>query len=209
MHRHGGSAILGVAVSAQSLASHIAVIMTPAFWRRWHRWIGLPAALFLLFAACTGFLLAVTEFFGEDEALREATRDLVSPVTAISPALVTDPIVKALAAVAAKGAGTPIDRVEVQLKGKQPTVTVYTGKPTGGEDKKFVVDATNGILIRTEAYVDKPFLMRLHSGEAFGDGGLVGAMFWALSLVALTVSGLAIMWRMRRKDVTGWRRYFF
>lgn len=183
--------------------------MTPAFWRRWHRWIGLPAALFLLFAACTGFLLAVTEFFGEDEALREATRDLVSPVTVAMPLNVTGPVAQALAVVAAQSAGAPIDKVEIQLKGKEPTVTIFTGKPTGGEDRKFVVNANTGTLIRTEAYVDKPFLLRLHSGEAFGDGGLVGAMFWALALVALTVSGLAIMWRMRRKDVTGWRRYFF
>ena len=34
--------------------------------------------------------------------------------------------------------------------------------------------------VRTDAYADKPFLNRLHSGEAFGDGGLVVAMFWAL-----------------------------
>jgi uncharacterized iron-regulated membrane protein len=183
--------------------------MTPAFWRRWHRWIGLPAALFLFFVASTGFLLAVTEFFGEDEALREATRDQVSPANVGTPLLITDPVSRALATVATQGAGAPIDKVEVQLKGEQPTVTVYTGKPSGGEDRKFVVDAKNGTLLRTEDYADKPFLNRLHSGEAFGDGGLVGAMFWALALLCLTVSGLVIMWRMRRKDVTGWRRYFF
>jgi len=34
-------------------------------------------------------------------------------------------------------------------------------------------------------------------------------MFWALSLMLLTISGLAIFWRMRRTNVTGWRRYFF
>ena len=151
----------------------------------------------------------MNEFFGEDEALREATRELVSPVTTAAPLLVTDPVTKALAVVATQAAGAPIDKVEIQLKGKEPTVTVFTGKPTGGEDRKFVVNANTGALIRTEAYVDKPFLMRLHSGEAFGDGGLVAAMFWALALVVLTISGLAIMWRMRRKDVTGWRRYFF
>jgi uncharacterized iron-regulated membrane protein len=183
--------------------------MTPAFWRRWHRWIGLPAALFLIFVSCTGFLLAVTEFFGEDEALREATRDLVSPATVTAPALVTGPVEKALVTVAAQAAGAPIDKVEVQLKGADPTVTVFTGKPAGGEDRKFVINANTGALIRTEAYADKPFLNRLHSGEAFGDGGLVGAMFWSLALLAMTISGLAIMWRMRRKDVTGWRRYFF
>ena len=51
-----------------------------AFWRRWHRWIGWAATVFMLFAAFTGVGVAITEFFGEEEALREATRDLVSPV---------------------------------------------------------------------------------------------------------------------------------
>jgi len=58
--------------------------MDVAFWRRWHRWIGFPAFIFLLWAASTGIIVAFTEFFGEEEALREATRDLVSPVTASS-----------------------------------------------------------------------------------------------------------------------------
>ena len=183
--------------------------MTPAFWRRWHRWIGLPAALFLLFAASTGLLAAITEFFGDEEALREATRGTVSTYTVAAPAQVADPVTRALAAVAAQSAGAPVDKVEIQLKGDEPTVAVFTGKPTGGEDRKFVISLKTGTVLRTEPYVDKPFLIRLHSGEAFGDGGLVGAMVWALALIALTVSGLAIMWRMRRKDVTGWRRYFF
>jgi uncharacterized iron-regulated membrane protein len=183
--------------------------MTPAFWRRWHRWIGFPAAAFLLFACCTGFALAFNEFFGEEEALREATRDVVSPVHVSSPTLVMTPIDRAIATVAAMAPDAPIDKVVVQLKGAAPTVTIFTGKPTGGEDRAFVVNAATGALIRTEEYKDKPFLVRLHSGEWFGDGGLVAAMFWAVALAALTVSGIAIFWRMRRKDVTGWRRYFF
>ena len=59
--------------------------MNTAFWRRWHRWIGFPAAGFLLFSGLTCFLVAGNEFFGEAEALREATRDLVSPIDRITP----------------------------------------------------------------------------------------------------------------------------
>jgi len=184
-------------------------MISPATWRRWHRWIAVPAALFLLFASSTGLVLAFTEFFGEDEALREATRDLVSTATVSAPASVTDPVGRALATIAAQAAGARIDKVVVQLKGDAPTVTVFTGKPTGGEDRKFVVDATTGVVIGVEDYVDKPFINRLHSGEFFGDGGLVGAMLWALSLIAITVSGLFVMWRMRRTNVSGWRRFFF
>ena len=184
--------------------------MNPQFWRRWHRWIGFPASLFVLWASLTGVLVAGTEFFGEDEALRERTRDLVSPVTTGTPQSEwADAVQKALGTIAAQGGNAPVDKLVLQFKGDAPTVTVFTGKPTGGEDRKFVVNLKSGALIATEDYADKPFLYRLHSGEAFGDGGLVVAMAWGLALAALTVSGFLVFWRMRRRDATGIRKYFF
>ena len=184
--------------------------MTPAFWRRWHRWIGFPASIFLLFAATTGIVIAFTEFFGEAEAKREALRDVVSSVTLQSPTeAYSAPLERALHTAASAAGAAPVDRITMELKGDAPTITVFLGKPTGGEDRKLVLDAQTGALLSSEAYADKPFLYRLHSGEAFGDGGLVLAMFWGLSLIALTISGLLIYWRMRRGDATGWRRIFW
>ena len=102
--------------------------MDVGFWRRWHRWIGFPAALFLLFASVTGFILATTEFFGADEALREKTRDLVSPMTTTSsPATWQLPIAAALVQVNSKQPNQPIDKIEIQFKVDNPTVTVFTG----------------------------------------------------------------------------------
>jgi len=184
--------------------------VTLLFWRKWHRWIAFPATIFLLFASCTGAILAFTEFFGADEALREATRDLVSPVTVTSPASVwSDPLARAMTTVAPAAGGAPIDKITLQFKGNQPTVTIFTGKPTGGENRQFVVDARTGALLRTEAYVDKPFLNRLHSGKAFGDGGLVFAMLWAVALCVLTITGLIIYLRIRRPGATGIKRVFW
>src|ERR1043166_2217570 len=118
------------------------MILNTAFWRKWHRWIAFPATVFLLWASVTGIILAFTEFFGADEALREATRDLISPVSVSSPASAwSDPVGRALASVNAKSPNAPIDKVEVQFKGDNPTITIFTGKPKGGEDKKFVVSA--------------------------------------------------------------------
>jgi len=188
---------------------------SPAFWRLWHRWLGLPAALFLLWAAATGVLVAGTEFFGEDEARREALRDAVSPLTAADPIAraitVNVAAERALAAVAARAGDAPVDRLTFELKGPEPRVLVFTGKRGGGEDRKFVVDARTGRIAAEEAYADKPFLYRLHSGEAFGDGGLVGAMGWGIALLWLTVSGLWIYWRMRPRGAApaGWRRVFW
>jgi uncharacterized iron-regulated membrane protein len=97
----------------------------------------------------------------------------------------------------------------LEFKGDHPRVTIFTGKPTGGEDRKVVVDAKSGNLVAVERYADKPFINRLHSGEAFGDGGLLVAMIWGLALIVLTVSGLVIYFQMRRRNLTGrvgWQR---
>jgi hypothetical protein len=184
--------------------------MTTAFWRKWHRWIGFPAAIFLLFASITGLALAFTEFFGAEEALREATRSLVSPVAVDAPAaLWSEPLARAMAAASLASPGAPVDRVTLQFKGPQPTVTIFTGNPGGGEAERLVVDAKSGALLERAAYADKAFLNRLHSGEAFGDGGLVVAMMWALSLILLTISGFIIYLRMRMPNRTGIKKIFW
>jgi uncharacterized iron-regulated membrane protein len=184
--------------------------MKPAFWRKWHRWIGFPAAAFLLFAAVTGFLVATTEFFGADEALREATRGLVSPITTSTDSHAwIDVLGRVMPAAQRQAPGAPIDKITMQFKGDQPTVTIYLGKPGGGEDKLLVYNAGTGQLIKQDAYADKPLLNRVHSGEWFGDGGLVFAMFWAMSLAVLTISGLIVYWTMRRRNATGLQKVFW
>jgi uncharacterized iron-regulated membrane protein len=181
-----------------------------AFWRTWHRWIGFPAALFLLFASITGVIVAATEFFGEAEALREATRDLVSPIHVGGPNDAwSSPVARALASASGLAKDAPIDKLVLQFKGDHPTVEIFTGRPTGGEDRRYIFDARTGALVRQEAYTDKPLIHRIHSGEAFGDGGLVFAMFWGLSLAVLSASGLVIYLTMRRRYQTGLRRLFW
>ena len=184
--------------------------LTTVFWRKWHRWVAFPATVFLIWAAATGLTLAFTEFFGEEERLREQTRDLVSPVTAAAPAAAwEEPIGRAVTAVNAAAPGAPIDKIHMQFKGDHPTVTIFTGKPGGGEDRKFVVNAATGAIEKNEGYADKPFLNRLHSGEAFGDGGLVVAMFWALALLFLAVTGLIIYLRIRKPNPVGLEKVFW
>jgi uncharacterized iron-regulated membrane protein len=155
--------------------------------------------------------VAFTEFFGEDEAIREATRSLVSPVTVSAPATRwSDPIAKAMAGAHQIAPDAPVDKIETQFKGDHPTIAVFLGKPTGGEDRKLTFDANTGTLVKNEAYADKPFLYRLHSGEAFGDGGLVVAMFWALALALLAVSGFIIYFTMRgKRQLTGIHKVFW
>lgn len=44
---------------------------------------------------------------------------------------------------------------------------------------------------------------------AFGDGGLVVAMFWGLALLVINITGLVIDLMMRRPNATGLRRVFW
>jgi len=115
----------------------------------------------------------------------------------------------AFAVAAAKAGNAPVDKVTVQFKGTKPSIMIYTGKPAGGEDRTFVLDAHTGALLSVTSYEDKPFLNRLHSGEAFGDGGLVFAMFWGAALAFLTLTGILIYFLMWRPNLRGVKRFFW
>jgi uncharacterized iron-regulated membrane protein len=165
---------------------------------------------FLLFAALTGVAAGVAEMTSEDEDAREQARERVSGVKLpAAPAAGAEPVARALAAAAERAAGAPVDRVVLDFKADPPTVAVSLGRPTGGENKKLVFHAETGAFIREERYEDKPFLTRLHSGEAFGDWGLVLGTAWGVALVVLLVTGTVIYLAMRKPGRTGWRRLFW
>jgi uncharacterized iron-regulated membrane protein len=184
--------------------------MSQVGWRKWHRWVGFAAAPFLLFAAMSGILAGIAEMTSEDEEAREQARERISDVKLpAAPTAATDPIAKVLAGASTRVPGAPVDKVQVDFKTDPPTVTIYLGKPTGGEDKKLVYHAGTGEFLREEPYVDKPFLTRLHSGEALGDWGLVLGTAWGLALVVLLVTGLVIYFAMRKSGRKGLGRLFW
>ena len=178
--------------------------------RKWHRWIGLPAAVFFLLSGFTGIWLECERFFGEEEALREKLRDLVSTVSAKTPpAEFAAQLAAAQAAVAAKVGDQPLDKITWQLKGDAPTLTYYLGGTKTQKPRKLLLNAKTSALIREDDYDDDSLILKLHSGEFFGDGGMVLGMGWGLALMALSVTGLVIYWKMRPKDATGLRKVFW
>ena len=94
---------------------------------------------------------------------------------------------------------------------KMQRAEVHAGGDAAAEQRLLqgVTRQPRGALVHQAAYADKPLLNRVHSGEWFGDGGLVFAMFWAIALVTLTTSGLVIYWTMRRRNATGLQRVFW
>lgn len=179
-------------------------------WRKWHRWIGFAATPFLLFAATTGILAAAREMLSEDEEAREKARERVSDVKLpVAGQEWSQPLARAFTAAAEKAPGAPIDRVIIEYKTEPPSVTLSLGKPSGGEDKKLVFNANTGEFIREEEYIDKPFLVRLHSGEAFGDWGQVLALMWGIALVVILTTGVVIYFAMRKPGRKGLGRVFW
>jgi uncharacterized iron-regulated membrane protein len=184
--------------------------MAQAGWRKWHRWVGLVAFPFLVFATMTGIFAGIAEMTSEDEEAREAARDRVSEVKLpAASASVSDPVALALRDAGRRAEAAPVDKVLVDFKSDPPTVTIYLGKPTGGEDKKLVYNARTGEFLREELYEDKPFLTRLHSGEAFGDWGLVLGTAWGLALLVLLVTGIWIYLQMRKPGRKGLGKVFW
>ena len=175
--------------------------------RQWHRWMGLPAGILLLLTAFTGVWLECVRFFGEEEALREKIRDLASPHTPKAPAFaLEEKLSAARLAVAARHPDVPMDKIQLQLKGAEPTATFFLG---GKDGHRVVVSLLTSAITKEEAYEEDSLILRLHSGEAFGDGGMVVFMGVGVTLFALSITGLIIYWRMRPKNPTGLRRVFW
>lgn len=179
--------------------------------RKIHRWLGVPAAIFLLLASFTGVWLECVRFFGAEETERERIRDLTSPVTAQSVgAEFGAAFDKVRAAAAAKAGEQPLDKIVWQLKGDAPTVTFFFGPHGQQAGRRITVLSTTGAVIAAEDYAEDSFILRLHSGEAFGDGGMVLGMVWGTLLFALTITGIIIYFRMKpRKPSTGLRKVFW
>ncbi len=190
--------------------SSLETTMSQVGWRKWHRWIGFAATPFVLFAALTGVIAGVREMLSDEEEARENARERESAVKLPAAASAwSEPVGRALVGAAERANGAPVDRVTLDFKAEPPTVTVYLGKPGGGEDKKLVFNAGTGEFLRQEAYEDKPFLVRLHSGEAFGDWGQVLGLAWGIALVAIIITGIVIYFMMRRPGRKGLGKLFW
>ena len=140
--------------------------MTLQFWRKWHRWIGFPASLFLLFASCTchpGLHRVLWRRRGPCEATR--------PRQPCDAGLAAERLVRSAArADHCIGVSGRPPSTRSPCSSRATSRRSRSSQATGRRRRQAIRGRLKtGALIRTDAYVDKPFLNRLHSGEAFGD----------------------------------------
>ncbi len=165
--------------------------------RKLHRWISPFAALFLLSVAVTGTVLQFQKLLGGEEAEKEKLAAATSAYT-LTTSLVDLPaaLTRAQAAVRGKlGEDAPLDGVDVRLKGEHLSLVLHTA---GKERWNFTVNAATGQVEAQSKDEGESFIRRLHSGEVFGDAGVVLGILWGLALVVLTVTGVVLYWQMWR-----------
>jgi hypothetical protein len=181
--------------------------------RRWHRWLGLAAAILFTIVAATGVWMQGEQIFGEDEAAHEALAEMVSPQRVDQP-LVLDmaALERARETVAARYNGQRIAAIDWAIKAPTPAFVFHID---GADPVRVSVDAKTAAVIDVEPD-GEDWVMRLHTGEIFGDGGKWLGLFWGLALIFMIGSGIFVYTRMLAARQTGsagkfrgWRRYFW
>jgi uncharacterized iron-regulated membrane protein len=181
--------------------------------RKIHRWLSVIGIIFFLSVAATGIWLQIEAIFGEDEAAREAMATIVSP-TALSSPLPSNAVSldKARTALLARYGNRPVASVDWVIKAPVPA---YVFHLDGAEPIKVTVNAATATIITSQSD-GEDWVMRLHTGEIFGDGGKFLGLAWGLALIAMSITGIILYLKMLRArrtgsagKVRGWRRYFW
>ena len=171
--------------------------------RRWHRWIALPSALFILFIAVTGVLLHLDMI-----RLGHAPPGSEPPPKVASAPMPSDAELAAMmsriTAAARREDGLVVKMVQIDLSGPRITATAGPGGPPGSPQIK--IDARTGTRI-----IDPPppadfhyILQNLHAGYQFDWLGRIMSIVCGLTLAALSVTGLQVLWSMKRHRGKGW-----
>ena len=181
--------------------------------RKIHRWLSVVGIIFFLSVSLTGIWMQGEAIFGEDEAAREAMAEITSPASLSAPLLLNpESLDKARNAALARFGNRPVASVDWVIKAPVPA---YVFHLDGAEPVKVTVNAATAAIIKSEPD-GEDWILRLHTGEILGDGGMFLGLAWGLALVAMSITGIILyikMLKARRTGsagkVTGWRRYFW
>ena len=170
--------------------------------RKYHRWISLVAALFLVVVGITGVVLQVQRLTGgKEEQERER-----GAATEVQAGLGVDPLVllsRTLAAAQQRAPGKALASIELLPGGDEPKGVVILA---GDHARRIVVDARDGDVVEDKPYDAESLILRIHSGAILGEPGVFLGIFWGLGLVGLSLTGIWVyldLYRRRRKSGNG------
>ena len=181
--------------------------------RKIHRWLSTIGLIFFLSVAATGIWLQIEAIFGEDEAVREAMAEISSPASLSAPlTLNAVSLDKARTVMLARYGNRPVASVDWVIKAPVPAFVFHLD---GAEPVKVTVNAATAAIIKSEPDGEN-WVLRLHTGEIFGDGGKFLGLAWGLALIAMSITGIILYLKMLKArrtgaagKVRGWRRYFW
>ena len=181
--------------------------------RKFHRWMSVVGIAFFLIVASTGVWMQGEAIFGEDEAEREALTAIVSPQSLAAPINIDSASLdRARAATLARFGKRTVASVDWTIKAPVPAFVFHLD---GADPVKVTVDSKTATIIKSEPD-GEDWVMQLHTGELFGDGGKFLGLAWGLALIGMSVTGIILYFQMlgKRKtgaagSVRGWRRFFW
>ena len=169
--------------------------------RKYHRWVSLMAALFLVVVAATGVILQVQKLTGNeaDAAEHSGKNSEAELTTAIPSPAYAALLTRTMDAARARSPNSPIASVSLKAEGDEVQgVVVLTGDPP----RQLTIDARSGRLIKDETRDPDSLILRIHSGAILGKPGVVLGVLWGSALVILSLTGAWVyldMYRRRRK----------
>jgi uncharacterized iron-regulated membrane protein len=167
--------------------------------RKFHRWVGLLAALFLAVIAGTGVFLQVQRLWAAYHPA--ASQALLLPAAEMST-LFENTVVAARRA----APGVELSAVTVRMDGDRPRGEVLLAGPN---PRELSIDARRGdALVEAEPAGTNlgDLMLRLHRGDILGLSGYWISLCCGVALFALGITGLMLYTRMGLQRVKSGRR---
>lgn len=167
--------------------------------RKYHRWISVVAALFLVVVGTTGIVLQVQRLLGgeeEQEREREAATE-TEAAQRVDPSVLLS---RTLAAAQQRAPGRALASIELLPGGDDPKAMVILA---GDHARRLIVDGRDGVVVQDEPYEAESLILRIHSGAIFGEPGVFLGIMWGIALVGLSLTGAWVyldLYRRRRKS---------
>lgn len=177
--------------------------------RKWHRWLSIPALIFLIVVSISGLILQVQGFLNEDEEKTEQLENQKSKILLSSALNYSGTVEAAQKILISKTGDVVIKKIEIEFRQDPSVVSVYTDEKI---PRIFQIDAKSGQIISEKLDNSDKFWIKLHSGELYGDFGRSTGIFSGLALLFFSISGFWIyfqMYKRRPKQGPLWKRIFW
>lgn len=177
--------------------------------RKWHRWLSVPALIFLIIVSISGLVLQVQGFLNEDEEQREQLDNQKSKILLSSAMNYSETLETAQKIILRKAGDIKIKKIEMEFRQEPSTVSVYTDEES---PRIFQINTKTGQIISEKLDNSNKFWIKLHSGELYGDFGRSTGIFSGLALLFFSISGFWIyfqMFKRRPKQGPLWKRIFW